>query len=118
VALWFQDWYVSAYGSEMEYIGDETIAVDQRAADWSTVTEIGKQEVIVNSKQTLLDAATKDKDAVTRWEALAAEEAAAANEDVVRARTLLGELVEAVAPLARDETDARVALAEAAATER
>lgn len=108
VNLWFADWYLAAFNAEWDYVGRAANKATQ--GDWGTNTEIGKAETTVASKLAMKDAATADKLAVTRWETLAAEEAAAAATDIVRARELLADLVKEIAPLARAETDARVAL--------
>jgi hypothetical protein len=60
-----------------------------------------------------LAAATKEKDAVTRWKAAATTEAAAAAADLGRAQVLLDDLVKEIAPIARAEIDARNELAAA-----
>jgi len=60
-----------------------------------------------------LTAATEEENAAIRWQTKAEAERVAAGNDLTLARALLEDLTEEIAPLARAETDARVALAEA-----
>lgn len=83
---------------------------------WKTTT-IGAAEVTVASKQALLAAAEKEKAAAERWEAVAAEEAVAAGNDLTRGQELLADLVADIAPIARKEIDARNDLAAAITAE-
>lgn len=76
---------------------------------WSSTT-IGAAEATQSAKVALATAANEELKAATRWEVVAGEEVTAAGEDLTRARALLEDLTEAIAPLARAEITARNAL--------
>jgi hypothetical protein len=106
IDLWFSDWIASALAAELAFVGDEVI----KPLDWATNTEIGKAETTQASKVGLLAAATKNKAAAERWAALALEDAQAADGDLTRAQALLVDLVADIAPAARAEAAAQMAL--------
>lgn len=111
VNLWFGDWVLSALDADWVLVGKddsgETPAGTNKADEitagtWNTRV-IGAAEATQTTKQGLAAAAAQELLAVQRWKALATEEAAAAAQDLVRARTLLDDLIAEIAPLARAE---------------
>lgn len=78
---------------------------------------IGIAEITETSKTSLATSASKDLDAATRWKVIAGEEAVSAAGDLVKARTLLNDLTDEIAPLARAETTARTAVDTAVAAQ-
>jgi hypothetical protein len=99
VQLWNAGWVAARYTAVDAAITQDKIPLD------ATATE----------KATMATAALNELDAAKRWEIAAAAEAVAANSDLATARTLLGDLTDEIAPLARAETSARTALATAVA---
>jgi len=115
VNRWFQGWVATALDEDWKLTGKDDSATggtnmaDEKAAGtdtWRTRT-IGAAEALQTNAVAATAAATKNKDAATRWKTLAGEEAQAAAADVVRARTLLTDLVAEIAPLARAEAAAQ-----------
>lgn len=74
VNLWFADWVITALDEDWVLTGKEANRTAEAGATWEGRT-IGNAEVVQASKVALLAAATKEKDAVTRWKAIATEEA-------------------------------------------
>lgn len=74
-------------------------------------------EITETSKTSLATSASKDLDAATRWKVIAGEEAVSAAGDLAKARTLLNDLTDEIAPLARAETTARTAVDTAVAAQ-
>jgi hypothetical protein len=106
IDLWFSDWRNAALAAELVYVGDE----GNKPNDWGTNTTIGSAETAQASKVAILGSATKNKVAAQRWEALAQEENSAADDDLQRAQELLVDLVADIAPAARAEAAAQMAL--------
>jgi hypothetical protein len=90
--------------TQFNAVGDE--AGKAGNASWATTT-IGAAEATQTTKVALATAANEELKAATRWQAVAGEEVAASGTDLTRARDLLEDLTEAIAPLARMEIDAR-----------
>jgi hypothetical protein len=93
--------------TQFNAVGDE--AGKAGNSGWATTT-IGAAEATQTTKVALATAANEELKAATRWQAVAGEEVAASGTDLTRARDLLEDLTEAIAPLARMEIDARNSL--------
>lgn len=89
-------------------LGDAT-AVPAVPNTWKD-TLIGIAEITETSKQAMATSAAKDLAAATRWQEVAAAEALTAQGNLDKAATLLNDLTDEIAPLARAETTARTAL--------
>lgn len=100
--LWFADWVLTALDEDWVLTGKEANRTTEAGATWNGRT-LGAAEVVETSKIGLLAAAEKEKLAVIQWQAAATAEAAAAVQDLVRARALLEDLTQEIAPLARAE---------------
>lgn len=100
--LWFADWVLTALDEDWVLTGKEANRTTEAGATWNGRT-LGAAEVVETSKIGLLAAAEKEKLAVIQWQSAAATEAAAAVQDLVRARALLEDLTQEIAPLARAE---------------
>lgn len=76
--LWGAGWVLTALDTEWKHVGKDdgadTKAAQVTADTWKT-TVLGAAEATQTTKQGLTTAATKNKDAVTRWKAVADEEA-------------------------------------------
>lgn len=107
VNLWYGDWLLAALNTQFNAVGDETTKASN--GSWSSTT-IGAAEATQTAKQALAAAANEELLAATRWSGIATAEVAAAATDLTRARALLEDLTEAIAPLARMEITARNAL--------
>lgn len=135
--------YVQAYQGESEVDGNDssitlwaqdnavgnaalnTVESDKkdRTKDWNSATDpgtwsnsfLGKAEATQAVKQGLLDAANMQHNAVLSYQADAKLDETNAENDVKRAQELLEALVLEIAPVAREETEERVALAAALA---
>jgi hypothetical protein len=112
--LWGAGWVIDGLDTEWKRVGKDDVAPDTKALQvtattWAS-TLIGAAEATQLTKQGLTAAATKNKDAVTRWKAVADEEAQAAAADVETGRVLLVALTAEIAPLARAEAGARADL--------
>lgn len=79
--LWGAGWILTALDTEWKHVGKDeapdTKASQVTADTWKT-TIIGAAEATQTTKQGLTAAAQKNLDAVTRWKAVATEEAQAA----------------------------------------
>lgn len=99
----------------MTALGDDATEQNQRTANTWANTLIGQKETVKTSKAALAVARDQDHKTAERWKAIVTAERAAHLQDVVRARKLLEDLTKEIAPLARNEIDARNALAKAVA---
>lgn len=99
IVLWNADWVLSAYDTAETTLNQYKVVLDTAATNAATTATSALAEL----------------DAAKRWKTAAAAEAAAADADLTTARTLLADLTDEIAPLARAETDARTALATAIA---
>lgn len=111
--LWYGEWAVTGIAAELTRVGDPAQkSTEEGNGTWSGRT-VGAAEATVAAKQVLLTAATEEEAAALRWQAKAEAERVTAGNDLGFARALLEDLTEEIAPLARAETAARVALIEA-----
>lgn len=76
--LWAAGWALTALDTEWKHVGKDeapdTKASQVTADTWKT-TVLGAAEATQTAKQGLTAAASKNKDAVTRWKEVADEEA-------------------------------------------
>jgi hypothetical protein len=111
--LWYGEWAVTGIAAELTRVGDPAQkSTEESNGTWAGRT-VGAAEATVAAKQVLLTAATEEEAAALRWQAKAEAERVTAGNDLGFARALLEDLTEEIAPLARAETAARVALIEA-----
>jgi hypothetical protein len=116
-AVWFAGWAKAALEARLVMVGDPSKATGNNAdAQYATRT-IPVAQAAHTAKEGLATAAAKNLAAVQRWKAVTEEEEGRAGEDLGRARVLLADLVADIAPVARDETEARVELAIATAAD-
>lgn len=111
-ALWMNAWFTAGLNTAYTAVGRASEKTAKVADNTWNSTTIGAAEVVKASATAKKEAATKDHAAAVEWERLAAAEAVAANADLVRAQELLQDLVDEIAPIARDESAARATLAE------